>query len=83
MDSRLAAFTFIANWDDFFSPLSYLTRPQMFTVPIALRHYTDASSTSSLGPLFAMSVLSLLPVLAFFLASQRLPTQGIVSTGFK
>jgi multiple sugar transport system permease protein len=55
----------------------------MFTVPIALRQYIDASSTSSLGPLFAMSALSLLPVLAFFLAFQRLLTQGIVSTGFK
>jgi multiple sugar transport system permease protein len=78
-----AAFTFISTWNDFFSPLIYLTRPQLFTVPIALRQYIDASSTSSLGPLFAMSVLSLLPVLAFFVAFQRLLTQGIVSTGFK
>lgn len=78
-----AAFTFISTWNDFFSPLIYLTRPQLFTVPIALRAFIDASSTSSLGPLFAMSVLSLLPVLAFFLAFQRLLTQGIVSTGFR
>lgn len=78
-----AAFTFITTWNDFFSPLIYLTRPQLFTVPIALRAFIDATSASSLGPLFAMSVLSLLPVLGFFLAFQRLLTQGIVSTGFR
>ncbi|HTD78263.1 MAG TPA: carbohydrate ABC transporter permease, partial [Chloroflexota bacterium] len=32
---------------------------------------------------FAMSVLSLLPVLGFFLAFQRLLTEGIVTTGLK
>jgi len=78
-----AAFTFITTWNDFFGPLIYLTRPVMFTVPIALRAFIDATSASSLGPLFAMSILSLLPVLGFFLAFQRLLTQGIVSTGFR
>jgi multiple sugar transport system permease protein len=78
-----AAFTFISTWNDFFGPLIYLTRPAMFTVPIALRAFIDATSASSLGPLFAMSILSLLPVLGFFLAFQRLLTQGIVSTGFR
>ncbi len=78
-----AAFTFITTWNDFFGPLIYLTRPTMFTVPIALRAFIDATSASSLGPLFAMSVLSLLPVLGFFIAFQRLLTQGIVSTGFR
>jgi len=78
-----AAFTFITTWNDFFGPLIYLTRPTLFTVPIALRGFIDATTASSLGPLFAMSVLSLLPVLGFFLAFQRLLTQGIVSTGFR
>jgi multiple sugar transport system permease protein len=78
-----AAFTFINTWNDFFGPLIYLTRPQLFTVPIALRAFIDATSASSLGPLFAMSVLSLLPVLGFFLAFQRLLTEGIVTTGLK
>ena len=54
-----------------------------YTVPIALRAFIDATSASSLGPLFAMSVLSLLPVLGFFLAFQRLLTEGIVTTGLK
>jgi multiple sugar transport system permease protein len=78
-----AAFTFITSWNEFFGLLIYLTRPQMFTVPIALRAFIDTTGTSALGPLFAMSVLSLLPVLGFFIAFQRLLTQGIVSTGFR
>src|SRR5690606_2025453 len=32
-----AIFTFIWTWNDFFSQLIFLTRPEMYTVPIALR----------------------------------------------
>ena len=72
-----AAFTFISTWNDFFSPLIYITKPQLFTVPIALRAFIDASSASSLGPLFAMSVLSLVPLFLVFLFAQKQLVQGL------
>ena len=78
-----AIFTFIWTWNDFFSPLIYLTRVEMFTVPLGLRSFLDATGESAFGALFAMSVLSLGPVFGFFLASQRLLVQGIATTGIK
>lgn len=78
-----AIFTFIFTWNDFFSPLLYLTRSEMWTVPLGLRAFVDAEGNSSWGPLMAMSVLSLAPILGFFLASQRLLVHGIATTGLK
>lgn len=78
-----AIFTFIWTWNDFFGPLIYLTRVDMFTVPLGLRSFLDATGESSFGALFAMSALSLGPVFGFFLASQRLLVQGIATTGIK
>ena len=79
-----AVFTFINTYNDFFSQLIYLTDTDQMTVPVALRLFLDPSGgTSSFGGLFAMVLVSIGPVLGFFLASQRLLVKGIATTGFK
>jgi ABC-type sugar transport system, permease component len=78
-----AIFSFIYSWNDFFAPLIYLTRTANFTIPLALRAVGDASAESAFGALFAMSVLSLLPVIGVFIAFQRLLVEGIATTGMK
>jgi multiple sugar transport system permease protein len=78
-----AIFTFIWTWSDFFSQLIFLNTLQIYTLPVALRTFLDSTGTSSYGGLFAMSILSLLPIFAFFLAFQRLLTEGISTTGMK
>ncbi len=78
-----AIFTFIFTWDDFFGPLVYLNDIETFTVQLGLRGFLDSSGTSDWGAMFAMAVLTLLPVLAFFLFFQRTLIQGIATTGLK
>ena len=79
-----AVFTFINTYNDFFSQLIYLTDTDKMTVPVALRLFLDPSGgTSSFGGLFAMVLVSIGPVLGFFLASQRLLVRGIATTGLK
>lgn len=79
-----AVFTFINTYNDFFSQLIYLTDTDRMTVPVALRLFLDPSGgASSFGGLFAMVLVSIGPVLGFFLASQRLLTKGIATQGFK
>jgi multiple sugar transport system permease protein len=79
-----AIFTFIWTWNDFFSQLIYLTSDESInTVPVALSHFVDSTGGSSYGQLFAMSVLSLLPIFGFFLIFQRLLIQGASTTGLK
>ncbi|MET9313860.1 carbohydrate ABC transporter permease [Kribbella sp. NPDC003505] len=76
-------FTFIWTWNDFFSQLIYLTDPHMYTVPLALRSFVDSTSSSSWGSMFAMSVVSLVPVFLAFLLGQRFLIKGIATTGIK
>ncbi|MFF2245456.1 carbohydrate ABC transporter permease [Arthrobacter sp. NPDC058130] len=76
-------FTFIWTWNDFFGALIYLTDPEMFTVPVALRAFVDSQSATSWGSLFAMSIVSLLPVFLVFLFGQRFLIKGIATTGIK
>ena len=78
-----AIFSFIWTWNDFFTQLIYLNDLSNITVPVALRNFIDSTGQTSLGPMFAMSVLSLLPVFLFFLAFQRMLVQGINTSGIK
>jgi multiple sugar transport system permease protein len=78
-----AIFSFIWTWDDFFGPLIYLNDIANYTVPLALRAFTDSTGRSEWGPLFAMSVLSLAPVFVVFLLFQRLIIRGIAMSGLK
>jgi multiple sugar transport system permease protein len=76
-------FTFIWTWNDFFSQLIYLTDPNMFTVPVALRSFIDTTASTSWGSMFAMSIVSLLPVFIAFLLGQKFLVKGIATTGIK
>ena len=78
-----AIFTFIWTWNDFFSQLIFLTRPDMYTAPVALRTFLDSTGASSWGPMFAMSIVSLVPVFLAFLFGQKYLVKGIATTGIK
>jgi multiple sugar transport system permease protein len=78
-----AIFTFIWTWSDFFTPLIYLTDPIAYTVPVALRSFLDSTSGSNWGAMFAMSVISLVPIFLAFLFGQRYLVKGIATTGGK
>jgi multiple sugar transport system permease protein len=78
-----AIFTFIWTYNDFFSQLIYLNSPTLYTVPLGLRQFLDNSGESTWGPMFAMSVLALMPVFLIFVVFQRLVVQGIATTGLK
>jgi multiple sugar transport system permease protein len=79
-----AIFTFISSYNDYFSQLIYLSAYDKMTVPLALHMFIDSGGgASNFGGMFAMSILSLGPVIGFFLAGQKYLTQGIATSGFK
>jgi multiple sugar transport system permease protein len=78
-----AVFSFIWTWNDFFTQLVYLNDLEAYTVPIGLRLFLDSSGQNAIAPMFAMSVLSLVPVFLFFLVFQRLIVDGINTSGIK
>ncbi|MCV2394435.1 carbohydrate ABC transporter permease [Actinotalea sp. M2MS4P-6] len=78
-----AIFTFLWTWNDFFGQLIYLTDPTKYTVPVALRAFIDVQGQSSYGGMFAMSVVSILPMLLIFTFGQKYLIRGIATTGGK
>jgi multiple sugar transport system permease protein len=78
-----AIFSFIWTWNEFFRQLVYLSDLDEYTVPVAMTLFIDNQGQTSTGPMFAMSVLSLLPVFIFFVAFQKLLVEGINTAGLK
>jgi multiple sugar transport system permease protein len=78
-----AIFSFIWTWNDFFRQLVFLSDLKDYTAPVALTLFIDSTSESAVGPMFAMSLLSLVPVFLFFVAFQRLLVEGINTSGLK
>ncbi|WP_299820174.1 carbohydrate ABC transporter permease [uncultured Roseibium sp.] len=78
-----AIFSLIWVWEDFLAPLIYLNDIKSYTVPLALRLFLDQEGQSVFGQMFAMSVLSLVPVVIFFVLFQKLIVRGIATSGMK
>lgn len=76
-------FSFIWRWEDFLSPLLYVDKSEKYPVSLALKLFCDPASTSDYGAMFAMSILSILPLLVIFILLQRYLVDGIAATGIK
>jgi multiple sugar transport system permease protein len=77
-----AIYSFTFHWNDFINPIIYLTRVELFTVPLGLALMNSRYATD-FGGMMAMATLSLIPVLVLFFAAQRYFIQGIVISGVK
>jgi multiple sugar transport system permease protein len=78
-----AIFSFYWTWDDFLTPLVYLNKPELYTVSVALRSFSDEGGLTNWGAVFAMLGLSLVPVFLIFVFFQRYIVEGIATTGLK
>ncbi|PXV87313.1 carbohydrate ABC transporter membrane protein 2 (CUT1 family) [Lachnotalea glycerini] len=76
-------FAFYWIWQDFFQPLIFMNSTKKFTVPLALNMYLDPNTYNNYGGLFAMSCISLIPILLFFIIFQKYLVDGIAMDGIK
>jgi multiple sugar transport system permease protein len=77
-----AIYSFTFHWNDFINPIIYLTRVELFTVPLGLALMNSRYATD-FGGMMAVASISLIPVLIIFFAAQRYFIQGIVISGVK
>lgn len=78
-----AIFSFMWRWDDFLAALLYLNQPRKYPVSLALKLFSDPTSGSDWGAMFAMATLSLMPIFIIFMTMQKYLVEGIASTGIK
>ncbi|GBF77826.1 ABC transporter permease [Paenibacillus sp. 598K] len=78
-----AIFSFYWGWENLLGPVLYLNSPAKYPVSMALKMFLDNETVSNWGAMFAMSVVTLLPVFAIFFAFQRYIVEGISTSGLK
>jgi multiple sugar transport system permease protein len=73
----LAIYTFLTAWNDFMWPLIALTGEEHYTLPLGLASLAREHATDS-ELMMAGSVVTVIPVLALFLAMQRYYIEGLL-----
>lgn len=80
--AALVIFSFRHFWNDFFSPLIYITSRELKTLPLGLADFVS-EYTVQYGPQMAASLISIIPVMIIFLIAQRQFVEGVVMSGLK
>lgn len=81
--ATVAIFTFMGNWNDFMSPLIYLSSNDNWTLTLGLSRFTGMYGQTAWNLLMAASLVTILPCVLLFFFAQRYFIQGIVITGVK
>ena len=81
--SALGIFTFLASWNNFLGPLLFLRDWDKYTFPIAIVQLEGYMGMGNRAHVLAGIMISILPVLLFFLFAQRFVIRGIALTGLK
>lgn len=81
--SALAIITFLGSWNSFLGPLLYLRSNDNFTFPLAIVMLQGYMGIGNRAQVLAGIMISVAPVLAFFLLAQRFIIQGFTVSGLK
>ncbi|MBK9123596.1 MAG: carbohydrate ABC transporter permease [Chloroflexi bacterium] len=81
--SAVAIITFLTTWNSFLEPLVYLRSVEQFTLPLALRGFTDEFGQPIWEVQLAATTLSVLPILIFYVFAQRFVVESFASSGVK
>lgn len=81
--AALTIIVFLQTWDMFLEPLVFVSNPRLFTLPLALTHFSDAYGGPIWNVQLAATTMMTLPVLLVFVMAQRQFIQGIAHSGLK
>lgn len=78
-----AIFRFYWAWEQLIQPMIYLSKIELYPIPVALSMWSDPGSGTNYGALLAMGFLSLVPVALVFAFLQRYIVEGVSTQGLK
>lgn len=77
----VSVLSFLGAWNIYFWSLLILESPKNQTLPIGIKVFSDVEAANQLwGPLMAIALLGILPVLALFLVAQRRMLEAFAPT---
>lgn len=78
----LGLFAFIGAWNDFMGALIYIDSTEKFTITLVLKAFRGRTNLKW-GEIMAGSTVAVIPIILFYLFSQRFFIEGIALTGIK
>jgi multiple sugar transport system permease protein len=79
-----ALYAFLASWTEFLGALTFLTREELYTLPVALLNLQQgAYGTIDYGLLAAGAVIAMVPCVVLFVALQRYYVAGLSAGAVK
>lgn len=82
--ATVALYAFLAAWTEFLGALTFLTRDELYTLPVALVNVqSGAYGQVNFGFLVAGSVIAMIPCVVLYVALQRFYVSGIASGAVK
>ncbi len=81
--ATIAIFSFIANWNDFLTPLIYLSDSNLYTLALGVNFLRSFRGGGELAYQMAAGVMFVAPCIIIYFLAQRFVIQGIVTTGLK
>lgn len=81
--ATVGIFTFMYHWNDFMTPLIYLSTNEKWTLTLGLSRFAGIYGTTPWNLLMACSLVTILPCIVLYFFAQGYFIQGIVITGVK
>lgn len=82
--ATIAVFSFMGTWNDFMSPLIYITDANKRTLALALSYFEgSARSAPDLNLLMCATLFAITPCVVLFFLAQKIFVKGIVFKGLK
>ncbi|MGQ9555197.1 MAG: carbohydrate ABC transporter permease [Anaerolineae bacterium] len=81
--TTLAIFTFMGSWNDLLGPVLYLHTKSKMTLTVGIAMLSHQWGATPWHLIMAGAVVSVVPILAVYIAGQKYFVQGIVMTGLK
>lgn len=84
--TTLIVFSFTSTWNDYFTPLVYLSKQSLKTLPLALQSIAGGPAAAAIGTagrVSAATFLMIIPVVIVFLIMQRSVMETLTYSGIK
>ena len=73
---------FLWTWNDYEKPLLYIWTQELYTLPLAVKEFSD-DQMQNYPAIMAANIFMLLPIMIFFISCQKFFVESLISTGIK
>ena len=73
---------FLWSWNDYEKPLLYIWSEKMYTLPLAVKAFSD-DQMQNYPAIMAANIFMLLPIMIFFISCQKFFVESLVTSGIK